>query len=443
MDKNLEQKVPQKEGGMSSANVAEWKNYLSSPEADLIVYENITSLRQEVEKPEDWIRTKELAKQELESVPKTTIPQIFERLKPYLETLPGGHSKNHVYRDFINSLVINQDPWVNALDDVEKFIGIIGGTFHDIGNSVVSRYEETKRFAGHAEAGAFLFGKMAEDLLPPNLLKLSQFAIAAHTHYTKDIEIKRTVNGEEKTVTKKPYNDTLDEQHNKAGIWLSRWADRLDAQGVQMFIRHAITKAEPTEDYDQEGFHQIKEDEIEDFMHHFAPSMRTENFTNGRNTLEHITMFRNSALGKSVYSQHDTPYFTNGLVKPNAEEQEEFIGEVLRETPVLSEKEINDKFETFYNMCRRVDQGSNIETVIGLFKRKFSSLSTSQLSHWANGFSVLPKLYDQMLLRMGNKLQEANSNQDQSGVFREAGAFALQILEGLKIEAQPQRSPNE
>lgn len=352
-----------------------------------------------------------------------------------METLPGGHSKNHVYRDFVNSLVINQDPWVKTLDDVEKFVGVIGGTFHDIGNSVVERYEETKRFAGHAEAGAFLFGKIAEDLLPPNLLKLSQFAIAAHTHYTRDIGIKRTVNGEEKTVTKKPYDDTLDENGNKAGIWLSRWADRLDAQGVQMFIRHAITKAEPTEDYDGEGFHQIKEAEIEDFIHHFAPTLRTENFTHGRNTLEHMTMFRNSALNKSVYSQHDTPYFTNELVKPNAKEQEEFIGEVLRETPVLSDEEINKRFETFYDMCRRVDKGSNIKTVIDLFKRKFPSLSKDQLSHWANGFSILPRLYDQMLLRMESKLHETDNNQDQSAVFKEANKFALQVLEDLKRDS--------
>lgn len=432
MPEDLRQQPPQKDGSIFPTNVAEWRNHLSSPEADLAIYENIASLRQDVEGQENWIRTKELAKQELASVPENTIPQIFERLKPYLETLPGGHSKNHVYRDFINSLIINQDPWVKGLDDVEKFVGIIGGTFSGIGNSVVGRYEETRRFAGHAEAGAFLFDRIAEDLLPPNLLKLSQFAIAAKTHYTRDMEIKRKVNGEEKTVTKKTYDDTLDEKGNKAGVWLSRWADRLDAQGIQFFIRHALTKAEPTTDYDQEGFHEIKEDELEDFKHHFAPTMRTENFTHGRNTLEHMTMFTDSALKKSIYSQHDTPYFTDELVKPNAQEQKEFIEKVLRDTPILTDEEMNERFQTFYDMCRRVDGGSNIETVIGLFKRKFPSLSKAHSNHWANGFSILPTLYNQMLLRMENKLHEADNNQDQSGVFREANKFAHQILEYLK-----------
>lgn len=434
MAESVEQQTINENAKIFPTNAAEWKNYLSSPETDLHVYEDINSLRQEVESQENWTKTKELAKQELEDVPETIIPQIFERLKPYLETLPGGHSKNHIYRDFINSLIINNDPWVKNLDNVERFVGIMGGTFHDIGNSVVSRYEETKRFAGHAETGAFLFGEITEDLLSPNLLKLCQLAIAAHTHYVKDIEIKRTVNGQGKNVTKKPYSDTLDENGNKAGIWLSRWADRLDAQGVQEFIRHAITKAEPTEDYDpSEGFHKIKESEAEDFIHHFSPTMRTKNFTGGKNILEHITMYRNSALlRESIHSQHDTPYFTDELVKPNAKEQEEFIREVLKETPILSGEGINKGFEIFYAMCRHVDGGSNIEAVIDLYKRKFPALPKDQLSHWANGFSVLPRLYDQMLLRMENKLQEANSNQNQSGVFREANKFALQILEGLK-----------
>lgn len=417
-------------------NVTEWENYLFIPEADFNVYENINSLRQSVESPENWTKTKELAKKELENVPQNIIPQLFERLQPYLETLPGGHSKNHVYRDFISSVVLSKDPWVKKLDDVEKFVGIIGGAFHDIGNSVISRYEETKRFAGHAETGAFLFGEIAKDLLPPNLLKLSQFAIAAHTHYITDIEIKKIVNGGEKTVIKKPYNDVLDENRNKAGIWLTQWADRLDAQGVQLFIRHAITRAEPTEHYDEEGFHEIKKDETENFLYHFNPLIRTGNFgKHGRNVLEHISMFRNTALlekSTSPYSKNDTNYFTEELVRPNAEEQKEFIGEVLRETPVLPEEGINKGLEIFYAMCRLVDGGSNIEAVIDLFKRKFSSLPKDQLSHWANGFSILPRLYDQMLSRMEEKLQEANRNQEQNGIFKEAGKFALEKLEELK-----------
>ncbi len=108
------------EGTFFPPNVNEWKVYLSSPEADLYVYENIASLRQEVESQENWIKTKELAKQELERVPEDIIPKIFERLEPYLATLPVGHSRKHVDRDFINPILINQDPWVKNLDDVEN-----------------------------------------------------------------------------------------------------------------------------------------------------------------------------------------------------------------------------------------------------------------------------------------------------------------------------------
>jgi Leucine-rich repeat (LRR) protein len=143
-------------------------------------------------------------------------------------------------------------------------------------------------------------------------------------------------------------------------------------------------------------------------------------------------MFRNSALNKSIYSEHDTPYFTNELVKPNAKEQVEFIGRVLEETPSLSEEKITKEFEIFYTMCRLVDGGNNIEVVIDLFKRKFLSLSKNQISHWANGFSVLPKLYNHMLLRMENKLQEISNDQNQSRIVKRATEFAFNKLEDLK-----------
>lgn len=420
------------EGAVPFPNSIEgWKKDLASPERDLSVFESITSLRKDVEDPQGWAKTKELAKKELKSVPDDIIPKIFERLNPYMEVLPAGHSKRHLYRDFITSMILLQDPWVKNLDEVEKFVGVMAGTFHDIGNSVVNRYEETKRFAGHAETGAFLFGETVKDLVPPNLLKLVQFAIAAHTHYTRDIEVKKVVNGEEKTVIKKPYDDILEKDNNKAGIWLARWADRLDAQGVQAFVRHVLTKAEPAEHYDQEGFHVIGEDEEKDFRHHLTPSLRTKGFTNGRNALEHITMFRDSALGTSVYSKHDTRFFTEELVMPNADEQREFIDKVVGPTGVLTKEQREKNFNIIYDMCQLVDGGSNIEKVIELLKRKFKFMSDEELSHWANGFAILPKLYNRVLERMTRQL-EASRKLDTGKMFKTAIPLAFEKLEEIK-----------
>lgn len=414
-----------------------WKKDLVSPERDLSVFESITSLRKDVEDPQDWAKTKELAKEELKSVPDDIIPKIFERLNPYMEVLPAGHSKRHLYRDFITSMILLQDPWVKNLDEVEKFVGVMAGTFHDIGNSVVNRYDETKRFAGHAETGAFLFGEVVKDLLPqsPSLMKLVQFAIAAHTHYVSAMEpTKRVINGEEKTVIKKPYDDRLDKDdkdNNKAGIWLARWADRLDVQGVQAFVRHVLTKAEPAEHYDQEGFHVIGEDEEKDFRHHLTPSLRTKGFTNGRNALEHITMFRDSALGTSVYSKYDTRFFTEELVMPNADEQKEFIDKVVGPTGVLTKEQREKNFNIIYDMCQLVDGGSNIEKVIELLKRKFKFMSDEELSHWGNGFAILPKLYDKVLARMARQLEESGKL-DTGKMFKDAIPLAFEKLEELK-----------
>lgn len=59
-----------------------WRRDLASPEKDLAVFKSITSLRESVEKPEDWAKTKGLAKKELETVPDDIIPKIFESLIP-------------------------------------------------------------------------------------------------------------------------------------------------------------------------------------------------------------------------------------------------------------------------------------------------------------------------------------------------------------------------
>jgi hypothetical protein len=98
----------------------------------------------------------------------------------------------------------------------------------------------------------------------------------------------------------------------------------------------------------------------------------------------------------------------------------------------MTDEQMDKNFETFYAMCRKVDAGSNIETVIELLKKKLPYLSKEQRSHWANGFAVLPELYNQMLLRTEKKLYEANNNRNQSGIFKEAGKLALTKLEDLK-----------
>jgi len=182
-----------------------------------------------------WKAVKEKAQIELSHLPENIIPQIFDRVAPYVETLPTGHSKGHTFRDLISSMELMRDPKLKDVDDVEKIIGILSGTFHDVGNAVINRYDESKRFAGHAEVGAHLFGELTKDLIPPNLLKLVQYSIAAHTHYAKEIAITKKIEGRDETLVRRPYEDAPVEG-NRMGIWLARWADRLDMQ--ELYYQH-------------------------------------------------------------------------------------------------------------------------------------------------------------------------------------------------------------
>jgi hypothetical protein len=409
-------------------SLQEWKTHFSG-EGDRATFDWVTALRTEVEPMEDWKRIKADALHELESIPEDVIPTLLKRFEPFVEVLPAGHSKGHVNRDFIASVLILQDPSFDELDDVEKLVGLMAGTFHDVGSAVVNRYEEAKHFAGHAEVGAYMFDQVAADLLPVNLRKLCAFAIAAHTHYTKDITvIKKGENGEE-TIVKKTYDDKL-EGDNKMGVWLARWSDRLDMQGLQGFVRHSLTKAQPTEDYSIEGFHTVREDEKEDFKHHFTPRLRSVELRKSlpkadqtMDTLEHIKMFRDTALNKSPYSEHDTPYFTQELVTPAALEQMQFVEAVLAEAPELPEDKINEAFDLFYRVCRVIEPGSNIDETIDLFKQKFQLLSAGDRSHWANGFLILLPLYDRWYKRI-----ERGLSQGEKGEGREVNKIFAQAL---------------
>lgn len=402
----------------------------------------VESLRAEVESLSDWIQTKEKAQRELVELPSDIIPQIFERFDPYVDLIPVGHSQGHVYRDFISSMVNLRDPELEKIDDVEKMVGILAGTFHDIGNAVVNRYEEGKRFSGHAEVGAFLFGELASDLIPPNLLKLTEYAIAAHTHYTKDIPV--TKNGEAKeTLIKRPYEDKV-EDGNRVGIWLARGVDRVDAQGAQMVARHSMVKAEPAEDYDPFlGFHKVKKEEIEDFKHQFTPILRNDEYRSTlsdeektRNVLEHIKMYRDSALEKTIYSQHDSNYFRETLIVPAAEEQMEFVEAVLAQAETLKPEEIESAFDKFYALCRVIEPGKDIEQVIGLLKRKSLSLSESEKSHWANGYRILPDIYKRWYQRIESKLSEEfndNFGEKTKEVLEQGNRLAQEKLKRFKI----------
>lgn len=419
-----------------------YSNYFKG-EGDKKTFFWVESLRNEVESIHGWNNTKEKAQREIEHLPKDVIPKILKELKPFLELMPAAHSKGHAYRDFISSMIILKDPEAQKTDDVEKIVGVLAGTFHDIGNSVVDRYQEPNRFSGHAEIGAYLFGELAKDMIPPNLLKLTQYAIAAHTHYTKDIPVTRTIDGRGETLVKRPYEDEVI-NGSRMGIWIARMTDRVDAQGVQMIVRHSLAKSQPSQDYDpSSGFHKVKDDEKEDFKHQFSPRIRTDEYRDAlapeqktRNVLEHMQMFAASGLNKTVYSKNDSAFFTNTLIIPAAGEQAEFINAVVSETGVLSNEQTEKAFGNFYALCKVVEPAKDVDYTIGLLKRKFALFSPLERSHWANGYNLLPALYNRWYKRIEAELSKDFSNSFDGKIreiLTESNNLAKEKLKDFKL----------
>lgn len=426
--------------GVSIEQTIKQQREFFAGEGDLKAYYWAESLRKETESLQSWQITKEKARNELERLPETLFDQIFERLDPYLENMPAGHSQGHAKRDFITSIILSTDPDNANLDDVERLVGIFGGTFHDIGNSVINRYEENQRFAGHAEVGAYLFGELTKDLIPPNLLKLIQYSITAHTNYRKDIPLTKEVDGREITVTKRVYEDEVSGQERK-GILLTRMADRLDAQGIMHIIRHAIVKVEPTVDYDpnEMKFHAVKEDEKQDFIHQFQPVLRTADERRGlpaeeatANLLEHTKIYRDNAFVPSEHNRGHSEFFTEELVRPAVAERDRLVEAVLDENPQIPDEKIDEAYEAFYKACRLIEPGVDIEAVIGMFKDKFALLTPEVRKRWANGFILLPELYQGWYERTQDELNQNFDNLQVSestrNILKDGNKVARQML---------------
>lgn len=372
------------------------------------VFQEIQKLREECESPEGWARIKKDAIQEIDKLPSDFIERLISKAKPFIEALPAGHGRGHFYRDTVNLSIILQDPDLKGKDPVELTAGVVGGLFHDIGNSVVDRYQDPFRAAGHAETGAYLVGILGKGIIPPNLLKLSMLGIAAHTQYTKD----RVVEKSGKTFTTKPYDDEMVDG-NKLALWIPRWTDRLDANGPIMAIRHIITKAEPTVDFSGGEFQPVWKSEEDDFRHQFKPELRSNEARqklpkpqSGTGVLEHLVMFADSNFNpKLPYAKYDSRFYRYELIMPFVVWQRQFVLAALSTPPEFSQGEMNQHIDKFLELCEVVEPAKESGEVTGTLKRKFEYLSEEERRKWAFSFMILSDLYGKWYGRVDEMLK--------------------------------------
>ncbi len=421
----------------------EKRTFYESLKGDEATIDAVNALIAEVEPIDKWRDVARKARTEIETLPPDILERVFNKATPYIKNLPAGHGKGHFLRDTINATLLLQDPAMSTYPPEEVMSGILAAMYHDIGNSVVNRYEETNRFAAHGEVGAHLFGEIAKDILPPNLLKMTQLSIAGHTHYTADapilrdsetgvpvevtkgsqvldkdgqeitsptysgeVQIKNPQTGEIKKRNvvrrvRKAQKSTI-EDGAKTAMWISRWTDRLDTRGVSHAVRHIITKASPTRDFDGKEFNTIHPDEQIDFQREFEPRQNP----NSKNVIGHFLQLADSdtkidAEGKKgIYNQYDTGYMTEKLFGPEDLVMRELVKTIENAPESMSRMDqagkdaiLKDGMAKFEALCRLLEPARDLEGQLGLLKEKFGKLGEPSFA-WALGFKQLfDKLY--------------------------------------------------
>lgn len=395
------------------------KEILESVEGDLLVFNEIESLRQEVEPIEGWLKTKELAYQEIDNLPDDLLRQLLEKSKPFIDALPAGHSKGHLLRDAIHLSSILQDPKHQETDRVELLSGVLAGVFHDIGNAVVDRYHDSVRLAPHAEVGANTFRELAKGILPPNLSKLTELAIAGHTDYQNPEEVTRG----NQTITRTPYEDEIIDG-NKVSMWITRQTDRLDGRDISWIVRKILVNYKPIEDFSWEtGFVPRWSSEREDFLHQFGTNRRgrdylkslPENALERRpNILETTEQHRITVYdASSPYNKYDSEYFKWVIMPTKVVRDTQFIMAVEDKPPRFSEEESAKRINKFLEVCKIIEPGPEIDRVVDILRDKFTDLPKDKRNQWARGLAVLTdELYPQWYEETKEQLRKNSIHSD-------------------------------
>lgn len=219
--------------------------------------------------------------------------QALDKAGVHLKLMEPGHGPGHIARDHMNALSLFSQFEGNSK---ELFVGIVAGTLHDIGCALVDRYSEKHRAIRHAEVGALLLQEIFEKAICYEEGQLICYAVAAHTHYLKPVQIASCQEGTVRTL--EPYCDMTDDGKPIFAVWYPRWVDRLDCVGPGFIARHYLTLVKPHQDFTSKGFADVE------FGKHMQPVF--DEYAGGVHTmLGHLRMFAQSQVNTSPYGKHD------------------------------------------------------------------------------------------------------------------------------------------
>lgn len=386
------------------------QEFVTSPEGQKDIVNFVENLKTELGSKEGWLNTCQKAQEEYKTMPVTeqTFNQLSSVFDTYVNQMPPGHDKGHYSRDLLTSIVLFDSLKNKAAFQSEAAAGLLAGTFHDIGTSVIPRYQDNKYGAGHGETGAYLFWETSDGILGENMRKLVTYSIAAHAHYTKPIEVQIPA-GYQKD---KYWDDTWTDENNKLNgisVQMARRADRADTNGVTQMFRHIISRMDSIE----EGGRDLSDGQWVDINHDslfqtLNPIVR-DPIPNPPTTLEHMYRYARSNDGKNVYSEKDYLFSSfQEVLTLKLTQIEGLIDSMNHSTKVISDTPENFKsiHDLFYKVSKSNPQ--RFEKAWENFQGIWSELSPEAKSRWYNGFKYSESAYNQILDFYQNKTKTSD-----------------------------------
>lgn len=381
------------------------REFVTSPDGQEKIVSFIENLKHEIGNKEGWINTCQKAEKESQNIPITeqTLERINQNFETFINQMPPGHDKGHFSRDLLTSIILYDSLKNNIAFQSEARAGLLAGTFHDIGTSIIPRYQDNKYGAGHGETGAFLFWQITEGLIDENTRKLTAYSITAHTHYLQPVEVQIPQNYKKD----KYWDETWFDENNKLiGVapQMTRRSDRTDTNGITLMFRHINSRLDSVE----EGGQDLSGGEWVNLNHDslfqtLNPLVR-DPIENPPTTLEHVVRFARSNNGKNPYSEKDYlfPAFQE-ILNLKLSQLENLINIMEQSTAFIHESPENNKFvhDLFCKISKANPQ--RFEKAWGNFQSIWAELSPESKSKWYSGFKYAEVAYGQVLDFYQNK----------------------------------------
>lgn len=383
-------------------SVAGISAYVHSIEGQEEVADFIDWLREQAKDRESAEALFKSAEVNIENFGHESWMKMLQQLGRFINSTPPGHDPGHIFRDLLAALALAGDSFVQkAAYRSDVVAGQIAGAFHDIGNAVTHRYEDTERKVGHGEIGAWLFFRIVD--LDEPLKILAAYSIAAHVHYLKPTPVKVP----EGFIRQKYWyelwdTDTANGQKPKGFfVLLGRFADRLDTNGVTLLTRHMLANADAVEssstaiDLSADGFYEIKREDLKVML---LPEIRMFPNTKTPTAIEHvINTFAASNFGATEYSQFDKLFpLMSFLVRKkvagaygvwNTLDGTTMSMEDVGQTPYW---EIRDLFKA---TLLEISCSKNFERAWKVLELAWSELSDEDRFKWIAGLKFVQKTY--------------------------------------------------